>query len=146
MEFVRSTSSQAVIPHVDRVFLTNGFLEMAKTDGGAPFNGHDYHYYKQWADIQSIILVSPEDPEANRQAENFMKDMSKVWHIAHIEGKKQQQVLSKFLRHYQARPQSSTRKTLAEVLFNRPFQVRLPQKNESAQDPVKAEKLQGCKD
>ena len=40
VEFVRSTSAQAVIPHLDRIFSTHGFPEMAKTDGGPPFNGH----------------------------------------------------------------------------------------------------------
>ena len=38
--------------------------------------------------------------------------------------------------HHRATPHSSTGKAPAEVLFNRPFQVRLPQKNEPAQDPV----------
>ena len=127
VEFVRSTSAQAVIPHLDRIFSTHGFPEMAKTDGGPPFNGHDYHPYMQWAGIHSVV-VSPEDPEANGLAENFMKTMNKVWHIAHIEGKNHQQELYKFLRHYRATPHSSTGKAPAEVLFNRPFQVRLPQK------------------
>ena len=119
--------SQAVIPHLDRIFSTHGFPEMAKTDGGPPFNGHDYHQYMQWAGIHSVV-VSPENPEANGLAENFMKTMNKVWHIAHIEGKNHQQELYKFLRHYRATPHSSTGKAPAEVLFNRPFQVRLPQK------------------
>ena len=127
--------AQAVIPHLDRIFSTHGFPEMAKTDGGPPFNGHDYHQYMQWAGIHSVV-VSPEDPEANGLAENFMKTVNKVWHIAHIEGKNHQQELYKFLRHYRATPHSSTGKAPAEVLFNRPFQVRLPQKNEPAQDPV----------
>ena len=134
VEFVRSTSAQAVIPHLDRIFSTHGFPEMAKTDGGPPFNGHDYHQYMQWAGIHSVV-VSPEDPEANGLAENFMKTMNKVWHIAHIEGKNHQQELYKFLRHYRATPHSSTGKAPAEVLFNRPFQVRLPQKTNQHKIP-----------
>ena len=86
VEFVRSTSAQAVIPHLDRVFSTHRFPEMAKTDGGPPFNGHEYHQYMQWAGIHTVV-VSPEDPEANGLAENFMKAMKKVWNIANIEKK-----------------------------------------------------------
>ena len=152
VEFFHSTSAQAVTPHLDRIFSTHGFPELAKTDGGPPFNGHDYHQYMQWAGIHSVV-VSPEDPEANGLAENFMKTMNKVWHIAHIEGKNHQQELYKFLRHYRATPHSSTGKAPAEVLFNRPFQVRLPQKNEPAQDPVLSQrnleakaKQKTCKD
>ena len=114
VEFVRSTSAQAVIPHLDRVFSTHRFPEMAKTDGGPPFNGHEYHQYMQWAGIHTVV-VSPEDPEANGLAKNFMK----VWHIANIEKKSHKQELYKFLRHYRATPHNSTGKAPAEVLFNR---------------------------
>ena len=41
--FVHRTSAQAVISHLDRVFSTYSFHEMAKTDGGLQFNRHDYH-------------------------------------------------------------------------------------------------------
>ncbi len=33
VEFVRSTSAEAVIPYFDRVFSAHGFPEIAKTDG-----------------------------------------------------------------------------------------------------------------
>ncbi len=139
LEFVRSTSAQAVIPHLDRVFSTYGFPEMVKTDGGPPFNGHEYHQYMKWAGIHAVV-VSPEDPEANGLAENFMKAMKKVWQIANIEKKSHKQELYKFLRHYRATPHSSTEKAPAEVLFNRKFQVRLPQKNDSTPDPMIVQK------
>ena len=93
VELVRSTSAQAVIPHLDRVFSTHGYQrrwrripETVKADGGPPFNGHKYHQDMQWAGIRTIA-VSPEDPEANGLAEDFMKAMNKIWHIAHIEHK-----------------------------------------------------------
>ena len=82
VEFVRSTSAQAVIPHLDRVFYTHGFPKTAKTAGGPPLKGHDYHQYMQWAGKRSVV-VSPEDPEANGLAEEFHENNE---HIAHIEG------------------------------------------------------------
>lgn len=103
----------------------------------------------QWAGIRTIA-VSPEDPEANGLVENFMKAMNKIWHIAHIEGKNHKQELYKFLRHYRATPHSSTSRAPAEVLFNRKFQVRLPQKQEPAHDTLirqrKTKEMQRCED
>ena len=98
---------------------------MANTDG-PPFNGHHYHKLMKWTGAHSVV-VSPEDPEANGLAKNFMKAMNKVWHIAHIKGKNHKQQLYKFLGHYQATPQSFTWKAPAKVLFNR--QARVPLKN-----------------
>ena len=89
VEFTKSTSAQAVIPHIDWVFSTHGFPDSVKTDGGPPFNGsgsHEYQMYMKWAGVKTIV-VSPEGPEANGLAENFMKPLSKVWDTAHIEGK-----------------------------------------------------------
>ena len=103
----------------------------------------------QWAGIRTIA-VSPEDPEANGLAEDFMKAMNKIWHIAHIEGKNHKQELYKFLRHYRATPHSSTGRAPTEVLFNRKLQVRLPQKQEPAHDTLirqrKTKEMQRCED
>ena len=52
VEIVRSTSADAVIPHIDKVFATHGFPEQVLTDGGPPFNGtgsHAYYQYMKWA-------------------------------------------------------------------------------------------------
>lgn len=41
------------------------------------------------------VIVSAEDPEANRLAENFMKARNKFWRIAHIEMKNLKKGISK---------------------------------------------------
>ena len=136
VEIVNSTSATAVIPHVDRVFATHGFPERVKTDGGPPFNGtdsHDFKMYMKWAGVKHTV-VSPEDPEANGLAENFMKMVKKVWHTTRTEKKSFKQELYKYLRHYRATPHSSTGKPPAELLFNRKIRTRLPVYQEPAQD------------
>ena len=125
VELTRSTSGEAVIPVLDKVFSTHGIPETVKTDGGPPFNGHDFQMYLRWAGCQHR-KVSPEDPEANGLAENFMKIIKKSWHTSLIEGKNPMQEMYKMLRQYRATPHSSTGKPPAEVLFNRPYKVRLP--------------------
>ena len=136
VEIVNSTSATAVIPHVDCVFATHGFPERVKTDGGPPFNGtdsHDFKMYMKWAGVKHTV-VSPEDPEANGLAENFMKMVKKVWHTTRTEKKSFKQELYKYLRHYRATPNSSTGKPPAELLFNRKIRTRLPVYQEPAQD------------
>ncbi len=135
VEFVSSTSSKATIPHIDRVFSTHGFPEEVKTDGGPPFNGHEYKQYMKWAGVKAKI-VSAEDPEANGLAENFMKSIKKVWHASRIEGKGFKQEMYKFLRQQRSTAHSSTGKAPAELLFNRKIRTRLPDITESQADPV----------
>ena len=65
--------------------------------------------------------VRAEDPEANRLAENFMKNLKKVWHIALQENKNPQQEMNKFLRQYRATPHCTTGKAPAVILFGRKF-------------------------
>jgi hypothetical protein len=129
VEIVRSTSADAVVPHIDKIFSTHGFPDQVQTDGGPPFNGtgsHTYYQYMKWAGVSSR-RVAPEDPEANGLAENFMKNVKKVWHSAIVEKKSPRQEMYKFLRNYRSTPHTSTGKSPAEALFNRPIKTRLPQ-------------------
>ena len=79
VEIVKSTAAKLVLPCIDKIFATHGFPESLKTDGGPPFNGNDSHSfqtYMKWAGVKHK-KVSPEDPEANGLAENFMKNLKK---------------------------------------------------------------------
>ena len=128
VEIVKSTASKNVLPSIDRIFSTHGFPETFKTDGGPPFNGDDSHSfqtYLKWAGVKHK-KVSAEDPEANGLAENFMKNLKKVWHIALQEKKNPQQEMYKFLRQYRATPHCTTGKAPAEILFGRKFKTRIP--------------------
>ena len=137
VEIVSGTSAEAVIPHVDKIFATHGFPDRIQSDGGPPFNGsgsHLYYQYMKWAGVESSP-VSPEDPEANGLAENFMKSLKKLWHPAIIEKKNPRQELYKFLRNYRATPHASTGRSPAELLYNRKMKTRLPQFSKPAHDP-----------
>ena len=125
VEITSSTSGPATIPVIDKIFATHGIPESVKTDGGPPFNGHEFAMYSRWAGF-THRKVSPEDPEANGLAEAFMKTVKKTWHAARIEGKNPKQELYKLLRQYRATPHPSTGKPPAELLFNRPYHTRLP--------------------
>lgn len=124
--FVSSTAATAVVPHLDRIFSQFGFPETLKTDGGPPFNGHQLTEYLRWAGVKHRI-VTPENPEANGLAENFMKMVTKVYHAAKIEGKVYKQELYKYLRNYRSTPHSSTGVPPAEAMLGRQIKTRLPE-------------------
>ena len=71
--------------------------------------------------------VTPDDPQCNGFAENFVKVMCKMLHTAVAEGKEPKEELYKYLLHYRATPHSTTGKSPAEMLFNRRVKTKLPQ-------------------
>ena len=125
VEITSSTSGQAAIPLIDKIFATHGIPEEVKTDGGPPFNGHEFAAYARWAGF-THVKTTPEDPEANGLVENFMKTLKKTWHTARVEQKNPKQELYKLLRQYRATPHTSTGRPPAELLFNRVYRTRLP--------------------
>ena len=70
--------------------------------------------------------VSPDDPQYNSFAENFVKFLCKLLHTASEEGKDPRAELYKYLLHYRATPHTTTEKTPAEMLFGRKPQTKLP--------------------
>ena len=125
VEITSSTSGQSAIPLIDKIFATHGMPETVRTDGGPPFNGHEFAAYARWAGFKHQ-KTTPEDPEANGLVENFMKAIKKTWHTARVEHKNPKQELYKLLRQYRATPHTSTGRPPAELLFNRAYRARLP--------------------
>ena len=72
VEIVTSTSSQAVVPHLDCVFALFGVPEVVRTDNGPPFNSH---YFAQFAKYLGFNhrRVTPHWPQANGEVERFMR-------------------------------------------------------------------------
>lgn len=66
--------------------------------------------------------------QANSEAENFMKPMGKAIRAAHAERKDWKKELYRFLLNYRATPQTTTKFSPAELLFNREIRTKLPSK------------------
>ena len=81
-------------------------------------DSHSFQTYLKWAGVKHK-KVSAEDPELNRLAENFMKNLKKVWHIALQENKNPQQEMYKFLRQYRATPHCTTGKGTSSDPFRK---------------------------
>ena len=130
MAVVTSTSADANIEAFDNIFTHHGYPDSLKTDGGPPFNGTDSHLLKQyfkWAGIHHHPTVSADDPEANGLAESVMKHCKKIWHTAIVEHKNPRAEINKHLLKMRTTPHPTTKKSPAELLYNRHVKTRLPQ-------------------
>ena len=77
-------------------------------------NGIDHH------------RITPFWPQANSEAEGFMKPLIKTIRSAHVESKTWTKHLHRFLLNYRTTPHSMTGFAPAELLFNRKIRNKLP--------------------
>ena len=85
--------------------------------------------FSLYAEEMGIKLkpVSPNDPQCNGFAENFVKGLCKMVHTSIIERKDPKSELYTYLLHYRATPHGTTGVSPAEMLFNRKLRTKLPQ-------------------
>ncbi|XP_028416022.1 uncharacterized protein K02A2.6-like [Dendronephthya gigantea] len=70
VEVLRSTSAEATIPKLDRIFATHGIPDVMKSDNGPPFSGHEFAKYAKEKGFQHR-RITPLWPAANGEAERF---------------------------------------------------------------------------
>ena len=122
---VRSTAASAVILKLDRIFATHGIPVILRSDNGPPFTSHDIEKYMAENGIEHQ-RITPLWPQANSEAENFMKPLTKAIRSAHTEGKQWTKYLYRFLLNYRTTPHTTTGYAPATLLFNREVRNKLP--------------------
>lgn len=93
--------------------------------------------------------ITPLWLQANSEAENFMKPLSKSIRVANVEGRDWKKELHIFLLNYQATPHATTGFSPAELLFNREIKTNLPQivsRGDPERDTVTRERDEKAKD
>ena len=126
VQLVRSTSSNAFIPCLDKIFAEYGIPEVVRSDNGPPFNSHEFNEFLKHLGF-THRKVAPYWPRANGEVGRFMRTIKKVIKAAVMERKTWKQEMYKFLRNYRATPHTSTKTSPANALFGRPMKTRLPQ-------------------
>ena len=126
VEVLSSVSARHTLPALDRIFSSRGYPEKLKTDNGPPFNS------KEFADFAEVCgfehkPVTPYWPEANGNAESFMKNLGKVVKSAQLEMRPWKQELYRFLRNYRATPHTTTGVAPASLLNGYDMKIKLPQ-------------------
>ena len=134
VEIVNSTAGKGTILKLDRIFATHGIPEILKSDNGPPFFGEEFKEYTQENGIfhQKITSLWP---QANGEAENFMKPLTKAIGSSHAEGRDWKKDLYRFLLNYRAPPHSTTAIAPADLLFKRKITTKLPVLDGSVSEP-----------
>ena len=122
----QDTNAEGVISAMERLFSIHGIPDIIRTDNGPPFNSSSFKRFSQQYGFQTQ-KVTPLWPEANGQAESFMKCLGKVVPTAHIKNSDWEKALYSFLMAYRATPHPSTGVAPADLLYpGRRFKTLLP--------------------
>ena len=125
VEVMQSTTTTVVISKLRRIFALHGYPEELITDNGPPFNAVKFTEYLSAHGVHHR-RIAPYWPQANGEAERFMKTVTKAIRTSHSEGKRWQSELDLFLLNYRSTPHSTTHISPAELLFNRSIRNKLP--------------------
>ncbi|KAK0148838.1 hypothetical protein N1851_010749 [Merluccius polli] len=126
VEILQSTSARATIPKLDKIFSTLGIPLEVKTDNGPPFQSSEFANFATYLGFKHR-KITPLWPQANAEAERFMRTLGKTIRAACVDGHPWKQTLYAFLRNYRATPHCSTGIAPADVLFGRPLRIKLPE-------------------
>ena len=116
VKFVSTTSAQAVLPKLDRVFSSLRIPLIVGSDNGPPFNGHDFLNFSTYLAF-AHERKTPKNPQANAEAEQFMRVLKKLHRICQQTGQVFRQEVHRFLRCYRATPHGTTKLAPAELMF-----------------------------
>ena len=119
VDIMQTTTTTAVISKL------HGYSEELITDNGPPFSAVEFTAYLAEHGVRHR-RITPYWPQANGEAERFMKTVTKAIRTAHCEGKRWQSELDPFLLNYRSTPHSTTHTSPAELLFNRQIRNKLP--------------------
>ena len=138
-----TTSARAVIPILSNIFSLLGIPERVKSDGGPPFNSHQFHLFSL---DQGFVhrRITPHWPQANAVCERFMRNLGSVMKKATASHTNWEIVLEEFLRSYRATPHCSTKASPNELMFRTTSSTaRLPNisRQPARQDDVSAAAL-----
>ena len=131
----QATNADGVISAMEKLFAIHGIPDVIRTDNGPPFNSKAFKQFSKQFGFRTQ-KVTPLWPEANGQAESFMKCLGKIVRTAYIENRDWKKALNSFLMAYRATPHPSTGVSPANVLYpGRRFKTLLP-----CQAPSKADR------
>ncbi|CAB4013208.1 Transposon Ty3-G Gag-Pol poly [Paramuricea clavata] len=84
VEVLTTVSAKAVLPKLDAIFSRQGLPEVLKSDNGPPFNGAEFESYAKHCGF-THRKITPYWPQANGEAERFMRTPQKCIRVAIID-------------------------------------------------------------
>ena len=126
VDIVCSTAAKGTISKLERIFATHGIPRTIRSDNGPPFSSHEFRSYMAEIGTQHQ-RITPLWPQANSEAENFMKPLTKTIRAACTENKDWRKELYTFLLNYRATLHTTPGYSPSDLLFNRVIRTKLPQ-------------------
>lgn len=122
---VSSTSSDCTTRALQKIFDITGNPTRMRADNGPPFDSADF---KSWCELRGVKLINstPLDPEQNGLVESQMRGLNRSLRAALLEMKNWRGELQTYIRAYNDRPHSSTKRSPRELMFGRVMQGPLP--------------------
>jgi transposase InsO family protein len=154
VEVLTTVSAKAVLPKLDAIFSRQGIPDVLKSDNGPPFNGTEFESYAKHCGF-THRKITPYWPQANGEAERFMRTLQKSIRAAIIEKRNWKQAMNQFLLNYRATPHSTTSISPSESLNSRKIKTMLPempstskpqQKSMAERDAQKKDQMKSCAD
>uniref|UniRef100_A0A7M5VG95 Integrase catalytic domain-containing protein n=1 Tax=Clytia hemisphaerica TaxID=252671 RepID=A0A7M5VG95_9CNID len=137
VDFTKTTDATTAISSLSRTFNLFGNPIYIVSDNGPPFTSQRLKEFLQSRGV-SHRKITPLWPQANGEAERFMRPLNKTIRTAHLEGKDIETEVQKYLFAYRNTPHSSTKVSPSEVMFNRKINFNLPQIDNTAETNLQA--------
>ena len=94
VECVNSTSARAVIPKMDKTFASLGIPVSVSRDNEPLFNSQDFSDFSNYYLGFCHERKTPLNPQANAEAEQFMRVLKKLYQISKLTGSNFKQIPS----------------------------------------------------
>ena len=124
VEVTYSTAAKPTKEKLKRVFATYGTPEQLETDNGPPFNSKEFSDFAAEEGFRHH-QITPLHPQANGEAENFMKLLNKTEQRARIENKPAQVAIQELLTGYRSTPHPATGLTPYDGMMDRKVRIKL---------------------
>ena len=126
VEIVRKTTTDSIIPVVDKIFAEFGFPKVIKTDNGPQFRSATWKSFLKHCGVKHR-KITPLWPRSNSQAEAFNKPLLKSIRSAKIQNTNWKQAMYIFLRMYRCTPHATTGFSPYYLMFRREPKTKIPQ-------------------
>ena len=124
VETVYSTAVKPTKEKLKKIFATYGTPERLESDNGPPFNSREFAMFASEEGFRHHC-VTPLHPQANGEAENFMKLLNKTEQRARIENKPVRLAIQKLLTGYRSTPHPATGVTPYDAMMDRKVKTKL---------------------
>merc|ERR1712030_188654 len=126
----KSTGMTELRHVMDRTLRTHRVPEEIWTDGGPPYNGHEWReYVEDWGSKPK--RTTPYHPPANGMVERFIQVLKQTILAAYADRKDPVEEVDKVVSAYRNTPHSVTKVKPSKLMFNRDIHTKLPRFTEA---------------